>query len=118
LEESLQLAFQEKPILGYGFRGKLLGTLCTDGLEVEYDLLAADDHRIKRIWVKGNLLKPDQMYRVGTIDMFTFGIGYMSLMQGEDIEFSMPEFLRDILVKELEDPSALAKSRERHWRLT
>jgi hypothetical protein len=50
--------------------------------------------------------------------MFTFGIGYMSLMQGEDIEFSMPEFLRDILVKELEDPSALAKSRERHWRLT
>jgi 5'-nucleotidase len=90
----------------------------TDGLEVEYDLNAANDYRIKRIRVNGDLLQPDQTYRVGTIDMFTFGIGYMSLKQGDDIEFSLPEFLRDVLVKELEDPAALAKSRERHWRMT
>jgi 5'-nucleotidase len=118
LEESLLLSFQEKPILGYGFRGKVLGALCTDGLEVEYDLDAPDFQKIKRIWVKGDLLKPDQMYLVGTIDMFTFGIGYMTLKQGKDIAFFLPEFLRDLIVKELDDPKALAKSRERHWRMT
>jgi 2',3'-cyclic-nucleotide 2'-phosphodiesterase (5'-nucleotidase family) len=116
LEESLLLAFQEKPIQGFGFRGKLLGTLCTDGLRIEYDPHGADYHKIKRIWVKSDLLQLDQLYKVGTIDMFTFGVGYLSLKQGQGIEFSLPEFIRDVLVKELEDPIALAKSRERHWR--
>lgn len=117
LEESLLLSFQEKPIVGYGFRGKLLGALCTDGIEVEYDLEAPDYNKIKRIWVKGELLKAQHTYLVGTIDMFTFGIGYMSLKQGENITFSLPEFLRDLLAKELGDPAALAKSRERHWHM-
>ncbi|MEX2461651.1 MAG: bifunctional UDP-sugar hydrolase/5'-nucleotidase [Paenibacillaceae bacterium] len=117
LEESLLLSFQEKPIVGYGFRGKLLGTLCTDGIEVEYDPNAPDYHKITRIWVRGDLLRPDQIYLVGTIDMFTFGIGYISLKQGENMTFSLPEFLRDLLVLELGDPMALAKSRERHWRM-
>jgi 5'-nucleotidase len=115
LEESLLLKFQEKAIHGFGFRGKLLGTLCTDGLEVEYDLEAEEYHRIKRIWVKGDLLRPDHTYLVGTIDMFTFGIGYLSLKEGKEIEFSLPEFLRDLLVKELENPLALVTSRGRHW---
>jgi 5'-nucleotidase len=117
LEESLLRSFQEKPIAGYGFRGKLLGTLCTDGLEVEYDLDAPDYNKIKRIWVKGDLLKEENTYLVGTIDMFTFGIGYLPLKQGMNITFSLPEFLRDLLVKELRDPLALAKSRERNWHM-
>ncbi|QGQ97828.1 bifunctional metallophosphatase/5'-nucleotidase [Paenibacillus psychroresistens] len=115
LEESLQIAFQEKAILGYGFRGKLLGTLCTDGLEVEYDPEGADYKRITNIWVKGDLLQSEQTYLVGTIDMFTFGIGYMSLKEGKQIEFSLPEFLRNLLVFELGDPTSLLKSRDRHW---
>jgi 5'-nucleotidase len=115
LEESLLLEFQEKPIHGYGFRGRLLGTLCTDGLTVEYDPHAAAYHKIKQIWVKGDLMQPDQIYRVGTIDMFTFGVGYLTLKQGRDIEYALPEFLRDILVKEVKDPAAMVKCRERHW---
>jgi 5'-nucleotidase len=47
--------------------------------------------------------------------MFTFGIGYMSLQKGENIEFSLPEFLRDLMAKALCDPTALAKSHSRHW---
>jgi 5'-nucleotidase len=116
LEESLLLGFQEKQIQGYGFRGKLLGALCTDGLQIEYDAHGADYYKIKHIWVKGELLQPDQIYRVGTIDMFTFGVGYLSLKQGKSIEYSLPEFIRDVLIRELADPLALTKSRERHWR--
>jgi 5'-nucleotidase len=115
LEESLLLEFQEKPIQGYGFRGRMLGTLCTDGLRVEYDPHADAYHKIKRIWVKGDLLQPEQVYRVGTIDMFTFGVGYLTLKQGRDIEYALPEFLRDLLVKEVKDSAAMVKCRERHW---
>jgi 5'-nucleotidase len=118
LEESLLLEFQEKPIQGYGFRGRVLGALCTDGLNVEYDPHAEAYHKIKQIWVKGDLLQPDQVYRVGTIDMFTFGVGYLTLKQGREIEFALPEFLRDLLVKELKDAAAMVKCRERHWIVT
>jgi 5'-nucleotidase len=115
LEEALQLNFQEKTIQGYGFRGKMLGILCTDGLQVEYDPKGKDYHKLNNVWVNGELLQLDQLYQVGTIDMFTFGIGYMSLQKGQNIAFSLPEFLRDLMAKALCDPEAIAKSHQRHW---
>ncbi|MDB5055938.1 MAG: yunD [Bacilli bacterium] len=115
LEESLLLSFQEKAIQGYGFRGKWLGSLSTSGLRIEYDPEAPSLHKIKRILVNEEEIIADKIYRVGTIDMFTFGIGYLSLQQGTEIEYYLPEFLRDLLLHELRDPAAVAKCQERHW---
>lgn len=116
LEESLLDEFIGMPIRGFGFRGKVLGTLCVSGITVRYDLSCAPYHRIKSVLDgSGAPLDPDRLYKVGMIDMFTFGIGYMSLSQGCQPQFYLPEFIRDVLRRQLADPAAIAACRIPRW---
>ncbi|MFS1511790.1 bifunctional UDP-sugar hydrolase/5'-nucleotidase [Chengkuizengella sp. SCS-71B] len=109
-EQALLLEFQQKPIRGFGFRGEVLGILSFDGLKVKYV-----DQRVVNIWVGENRLEDEEEYLVGTIDMFTFGIGYHSLKSGKDIEFYLPEFLRDILLQQIQNPEEITRSRDLRW---
>ncbi|MDF2938534.1 MAG: metallophosphoesterase [Paenibacillaceae bacterium] len=106
LEESLLAEFVELPLYGNGFRGKRLGGLCVDGLEVYWDARQEPYSRITALLYKGEPLRPDREYRVATGDMFTFGTGYLSL-KGRDPQYFLPDFLRHVLEKELNDPEAL-----------
>jgi 5'-nucleotidase len=116
LEESLLAEFQEKPIRGFGFRGELLGVLSLDGMRVEYDPARPPMKRIIAVTLGDNSLDLDRDYVVGTIDMFTFGLGYMSLSQGKQIEYLLPDFLRDVIAAELQDEDAVQSSRQRqNW---
>ncbi|ULL14314.1 bifunctional metallophosphatase/5'-nucleotidase [Paenibacillus sp. H1-7] len=115
LEESLLPEFQEKPIYGFGFRGKVLGMLNVDGLSIHYDGTALPYSKIKSVWIGGEPLVPDRTYKVGTLDMFTFGIGYLSLSKGTDVKYFLPEFLRDIIRGELNDKSAIRDGEIRRW---
>ncbi|WP_068619937.1 bifunctional metallophosphatase/5'-nucleotidase [Paenibacillus tuaregi] len=115
LEQSLLPEMTEKVIYGYGFRGKVLGNLCVDGLEVLYNPLAKPYHRIVQANLAGVPLEPDQIYSVGTLDMFTFGIGYQRLMQGTDKVYMLPEFIRDLLRMELQEPGAVESSFLTRW---
>lgn len=115
LEESLLTEFIQLPIRGFGFRGKVLGTLCVDGLHIEYNPANESYEKITGIWVNGVPLESDQDYTVGTIDMFTFGIGYTSFTEGKDIKYFLPEFIRDVLHKQLLDMSAITNSKEKCW---
>jgi 5'-nucleotidase len=115
LEQSLLPEFMDKPIYGFGFRGKVLGSLCVDGLEIVYDSKAPPMQKIKTIMAGGEPFDPDKEYRVGTIDMFTFHIGYMSLGQGNEIRYALPEFLRDVLEHELKEPDLIEASGSRRW---
>lgn len=110
LEESLLAEFVELPLYGNGFRGKRLGGLCVDGLDVYWSREEAPYSRIERILHKGEPLAPDREYRVATGDMFTFGTGYLSL-KGRDPQYFLPDFLRHVLEKELNDPEALRMCR-------
>lgn len=115
LEEALLSEFQQKPMVGFGFRGKVLGTLCVAGMRVEYDPAGPPLARIRRVTIGGGELRPEREYDVATIDMFTFGVGYMSLSQGKDVRYYLPEFIRDVLAAELQDARAIAASEERRW---
>ncbi|SDN22432.1 2',3'-cyclic-nucleotide 2'-phosphodiesterase/5'-or 3'-nucleotidase, 5'-nucleotidase family [Paenibacillus sp. yr247] len=110
LEESLLSEFKEKPIRGLGFRGEVLGVLCVDGLTVEMDSSRAPYERVIAVYVGDELLNPERDYVVGTIDMFTFGSGYLSLSRGKEVAYMLPEFIRDVLAKELRDDQAIASS--------
>ncbi|MEC0210766.1 bifunctional UDP-sugar hydrolase/5'-nucleotidase [Paenibacillus ehimensis] len=116
LEESLLPEFMDKPLYGYGFRGKVLGTLCVDGLTVQYDPEGADYAKIRAVDVGGKPLEAEREYLVGTIDMFTFRIGFTSLGEGTEPQFFLPEFLRDVLLRELRDEASLHHSFSRRWR--
>lgn len=117
LEESLLPEFTEKQIYGFGFRGKVLGMLQVDGLTIEYDPEGPAYRKIKQVRMgDGEWLYPEREYRVGSIDMFTFGIGYMSLSQGKEVQYFLPEFIRDLLRYELNNPEAIAASKACRWK--
>jgi hypothetical protein len=115
LEQSLLDEFTGKPIRGFGFRGKVLGTLCLDGIEVEYDPAGDAYRKIRSVRVNGQPLQPDRRYAVGTIDMFTFGIGYRTLGEGGDAQYFLPEFIRDVLERQLKDPAEMSRSKTARW---
>lgn len=115
IEQSLLSEYKEKQIFGYGFRGKVLGSIALDGVEVLYDSTRIPYDRIVNVSINGVPLCDDQEYVVGTIDMFTFGIGYERIAKGWDRTFILPEFLRDLLSTELQRPGSLEKCHEIRW---
>lgn len=109
LEQSLSEEYVRMPIYGFGFRGKQLGGLCVDGMEIEWDSApGTNGGRIVSAKVHGEPVEPEREYCVGTADMFTFGIGYLSLKEGREPRYFLPEFIRDVIERELNDPKALA----------
>ncbi|PYI57172.1 bifunctional metallophosphatase/5'-nucleotidase [Paenibacillus flagellatus] len=115
LEEALLNEFVDKPIKGFGFRGKTLGTLCLSGVRVEYVPEDEPYRKIRSIRINGEPLEPDRQYAVGTIDMFTFGIGYVSLSRGETVRYHLPEFIRDVLESQLRDAAEIRQSADPAW---
>lgn len=115
LEQSLMAEYQNKPIRGFGFRGKILGMLCVSGMTIEVYEDRPFMSKIGRILIEGEELDDQQLVEVATIDMFTFGIGYPTISNGREVEFFLPEFLRDILLHELQDPEQIERSGEAHW---
>ncbi|UKS31215.1 bifunctional metallophosphatase/5'-nucleotidase [Paenibacillus sp. HWE-109] len=110
LEESQLDEFMEKPIRGLGFRGEVLGVLNVDGLTVCVDSSRAPYERVLAVHVGDEPLDLNRDYIVGTIDMFTFGSGYLSLSRGKEVAYMLPEFIRDVLAVELRNEDAIASS--------
>ncbi|WP_052476008.1 bifunctional metallophosphatase/5'-nucleotidase [Cohnella kolymensis] len=117
LEESLLPEFYKLEIRGFGFRGRMLGTLCIDGMKIVADLSRPHYDKIIQVMVNGEPLTANRDYRVGTLDMFTFGAGYVGLKEGRDIRYLLPAFIRDVLIDALNDPSLVADCRNPRWRL-
>lgn len=115
LEQSLLPEFTHKTIMGFGFRGKVLGCLCVDGIGISYDLSRPAYDRITAIRLGDQELKDEQEYSVGCLDMFTFGIGYMSLSESNEVKYILPEFIRDLLRMQLQTPGAALTSAEKRW---
>ncbi|GIO14554.1 putative metallophosphoesterase YunD [Cohnella xylanilytica] len=108
LEESLLPEFIGLEFQGFGFRGRVLGTLCADGLEWTVDEAKPPYERVVGATAGGRPLEDDREYAVGTLDMFTFGVGYKGLKEGTVVRYQLPEFIRDVLAEALNDESAVA----------
>lgn len=115
LEESLLQGVQQKEIRGFGFRGRRLGMMNVAGIEVVHDPDASSTPRIREIRIAGEPLQPDRLYRVATIDMFTFGIGYEEIQKGTGLRFYLPELLRDVIAHHLTVPGAPARAQKPRW---
>ena len=109
LEQSLLEEFIYNSVKGFGFRGRYLGTISVSGIFVEYNLKNPPYHRVEKIIFNNDIIKEDEEYLVGTLDMFTFSGGY-SLRDGKDIEYYLPEFIRDILAFQLGDKESIKES--------
>jgi len=104
IEESLLAERRRFSFRGFGFRGRVLGALLLDGMTVETESDGGGNGRAVAIRVGDEPLDDSRWYRVATIDMFTFRIGYPSLAEGRGIIYLLPEFLRDLLAGTLASP--------------
>lgn len=90
IRESRHQNWPTTVIRGLGFRGTILGEFIYKGLEEK-------DHQF---YIDGEAVRADHIYRIATVDMFTFGF-FFPEMQRAKKQYFMPEFLRDILKDKL-----------------
>ncbi|MFV9511605.1 bifunctional metallophosphatase/5'-nucleotidase [Tepidibacillus sp. LV47] len=119
LEEALLPEKIHYPLKGYGFRGKELGTLAISGLLVEYDLMKQDYQKVLNITFHGEKIIEDKEYTIGTLDMFTFGGGYTTIKESieneKEVQYFLPEFIRDILALQLQNQAWIDQTFEQRW---
>lgn len=115
LEESLLEEFQRLKIHGFGFRGERLGMINVSGLRVEYHPEAEPYQKIRSVRVGDKQLELNKKYRVASVDMFTFGVGYFELQNGGNVKYYLPEFLRDVLAWRLRRPESIRDCRVPRW---
>lgn len=75
---------------GFGFRGEIFGKIIYDQISI-----TGEGSNIQ-IEIRDEMLDMDRIYKVATLDMFTFGRFYPSLTRAKK-RFFLPEFLRDLL---------------------
>ncbi|MDR4959807.1 bifunctional metallophosphatase/5'-nucleotidase [Bacillus sonorensis] len=76
-------------IKGLGFRGKVMGKMMYAGLDAE------------KLTVNGAEIESGRTYSLATIDMYTLGTLFPAIRDAGEIEYFMPEFLRDLLAWKL-----------------
>jgi 2',3'-cyclic-nucleotide 2'-phosphodiesterase (5'-nucleotidase family) len=118
LEQSLLEQFQQFRFQGFGFRGDVLGGLSVDGLSITYDAGGEDLLKIKTVHVHGRPLDLDAEYVVGTLDLFTFGVGYKVLQEGKELEYFLPSIIRDELARVLQNESFIQRAFKKRWHTT
>jgi len=116
LEESLLYEYRELKLKGFGFRGEKLGRLAVRGLDIRVELGRPAMHKIVEILINGELFDDEKIYTVGTIDMFSFRIGYTSLADFEEVQFYLPEFIRHILEFELLKQESIENAKYSCWK--
>lgn len=92
LLKAREQAYMYEHAQGLGFRGDIFGGY------ILYDagFIASSE----RYFVKGVEIDDDEIYTLGTVDMYTFG-RYFPMLKDAEITYLMPEFLRDIFKDKL-----------------
>ncbi|MBB5324358.1 2',3'-cyclic-nucleotide 2'-phosphodiesterase (5'-nucleotidase family) [Anoxybacillus tepidamans] len=105
LKEVILQAHTEKmkhlSVRGFGFRGKVMGQMVYEGVELEIEIMSDGSEHIRRILIHGKEIDANETYAVATIDMFTFGHFYPEIHRAPNKIYYMPEFLRDLLAWKL-----------------
>lgn len=115
LEESLLPEFQRKEIKGFGFRGVYLGNLAVSGIKIFWNPENPEMKKIASIQINGEAMDENKWYDVATIDMFTFGLGYPRLQNGQVVDYYLPDFLRHLLIRHFQKENSLSISYEPRW---
>lgn len=81
---------------GFGFRGKIIGMMVYDGLTI-IDRNNKTSFNEEDIYISGEMLDLNRIYKIGTLDLFTFGHLLPNIPEAKNKKFFMPEFIRDVL---------------------
>lgn len=92
MEKSRQF-LQKFPIRGMGFRGKIFGELCYDGIRFE--------RNSQTVFWQGKPIQPEQKYTLTTVDHFQFVPFFPTIELVGEVEFLFPDVLRTVVANYL-----------------
>ena len=98
---SLTENFMNFQLKGFGFRGKVIGRMVFDNLEVRTAYHENGQEYVREILFQGEPLEAKREYTVVTADTFTFGRLLPEVAKSEQKKLFLPEFIREILVDTL-----------------
>lgn len=113
LEAALQPDIIHKEIRGFGFRGKVMGWMGVDNVQVYYR--DQEQPVIERVEIGGEEIDLDRMYRIGTVDMYVFNRLFPQISESHDHSFFLPEVLREVLAETLGNHELIGQSDTRRW---
>ncbi|MFB5409539.1 bifunctional metallophosphatase/5'-nucleotidase [Enterococcus faecalis] len=92
MEKSRQF-LRKFPIRGMGFRGKIFGELCYDGIRFE--------RNNQTVFWQGKPIQPEQKYTLTTVDHFQFVPFFPTIELVGEVEFLFPDVLRTVVANYL-----------------
>lgn len=92
MEKSRQF-LRKFPIRGMGFRGKIFGELCYDGIQF--------DRNSQTVFWQGKPIQPEQKYTLTTVDHFQFVPFFPTIELVGEVEFLFPDVLRTVVANYL-----------------
>ncbi|EHZ9324315.1 5'-nucleotidase C-terminal domain-containing protein [Enterococcus faecalis] len=92
MEKSRQF-LRKFPIRGMGFRGKIFGELCYDGIRFE--------RNSQTVFWQGKPIQPEQKYTLATVDHFQFVPFFPTIELVGEVEFLFPDVLRTVVANYL-----------------
>ncbi|OEH93960.1 bifunctional metallophosphatase/5'-nucleotidase [Bacillus solimangrovi] len=101
IEKSFTKQMQELEFKGLGFRGKVMGAMVFDNIEIEWEILNDEEPILKQIRLNGVIVDHNKSYLIATLDMFTFGYLYPEMSHKTEKQYYMPEMLRDVFAWKL-----------------
>ncbi len=97
LVQTLDEKWTDMSIMGFGFRGKIMGKMVYSGIHMmkksQYALFS----------VQGKPIKSDKKYTLAIPDMFTFGKFFPAIFRAEKKEYILPDFMRHLLAWKIKE---------------
>ncbi|CAG9621078.1 bifunctional metallophosphatase/5'-nucleotidase [Sutcliffiella rhizosphaerae] len=97
VQQALDPEMEQLRVKGFGFRGEVMGRMAFSGVRFDKEPVADGTSIITAIYVGDKFLSSSDKISIGTIDMFTFGRMYPSIIRAKEKKFYLPELLRDVL---------------------
>lgn len=114
MQHAVQKEIENLHIKGFGFRGKILGMMSIDGMRIHYEVDEQGEKRVTDLLINGSAMEKNKIYRVATIDMFTFSPLFPEIQQAKNITYHLPEFIRDLLAARLVQ-GELSTAKQARW---
>lgn len=103
IRASITKEFIEYELIGFGFRGKIVGKMIFSGLKIDTARHKNGKTYVRKVSYKGKPIKDSKKYRIATADTFTFGRLLPEVAKSKTKELFVPEYIRDLLAQTLKE---------------
>ncbi|WP_226682259.1 bifunctional metallophosphatase/5'-nucleotidase [Sutcliffiella horikoshii] len=103
VQQALHPDMENLRVKGLGFRGEVMGRMAFSGVRFDTEAIKEGSVQVTDIYIGDKRLTSKDDVTVGTIDMFTFGRMFPSIIRAKEKKFFLPELLRDVLAHSFSD---------------